>query len=206
MLSSPLPEKAADFRYIGSAGNIFQGPIIDGHHGGSLKRFTLIISEFDLKDSVFSGPIRFLGRADLYIQNTFLRRHNNFTCLTVKPAVINGKCLNEKVGHVFICDGNLFHGTFAGHADNFRGQVNAVGRPDEQNHCSPRTIGIDQEPDTIPRGIFTIFRDQLYFGKSILSAVIPLTPHRENIAAFNAVILFILHPERQSILSGPGSL
>ena len=143
---------------------------------------------------------------DCHIQYPFFRRHNNFTHFTVKFTVINGKCLHEKVGHILFGYGYFFNGTFTGHVDDFRRQINSVGRAHKQHHRSPCTVGIDLEPDTIPRSICTFIRNQFDFGKAIPGAIISFTTHREYVATFNGVVLFIGYPERQAILPGAGSL
>jgi hypothetical protein len=206
MPAPPLPEKAADFRHIGPAGYILQSPVIDGHHGSALKGFAVIIRELDFKAGIFTRPVRFLRRRDCYIQHSLFRRHNNFTGLSVQPTLIDRKSLHKKVGHIFLRNENFFNRAFAGHVDDFGRQVNTIGRAHEQHHSGTRIIGIDQEPDTIPRRIFTAVRNQFDFGKPILSAVISLAAYGENVAALDGVILCVSYLVRQTILPGLRSL
>ena len=119
MLPPPLPEKAADFRNIGAPGDILQGTIIDGHHGGSLKRFTAVIGKFYFKSGFFARPVSLFCRFDVDLEHPFFRRHDNFTGFGVDLALIDGNGLDEKIGHIFLGDLNFCNRTFAGHLNNF---------------------------------------------------------------------------------------
>jgi len=114
----------------------------------------------------------------------------------VKFTVINGKCLYEKVGHILPGNGNFFNGTFTGHVNDFRRQINSIDRAHEQHHRSPCPVGIDLKPEAIPRSIFTFIRNQFDSGKSVPGAVISFTTYREYVAAFNGVVLFIGYLKR----------
>ena len=79
-----------------------------------------------------------LRRQHLDVEHPLFRRHDDFLRLAIDLAAADRHRFDEEVRHVLLHDGDLFDRALALQPQHLRLQIDAVGRPHEQQH---RAVG-----------------------------------------------------------------
>ncbi len=135
-------------------------------------------------------------------EHALLRRHDDLLDLGVHLAAGDRHRLDEEVRHVLLHDGDLLDGALALQPHHLRRQIDAVGRPHEQQHRAVAAIGVDQQLDLLARRVLALVGDQLDVVEAEVAAVEALAADREDVAAFDRVLLLVGQLVRQAILPG----
>ena len=189
VLTSPLPEEFLDLGHIAAARDVFDRFVVDRHDGGTDERLAGEVGQLDLYLGLFARLVGLLAGLDVDVQHSFFRRNDDFLRLGVDAAVGHGQGLDEEVGHVLFHDADLAHDALAVEPDHFGRQINAVGRPGEQQNRAACAVGVDLHLHLVARGVFSLVGDQLQMVETELSTVEPAADDGEHVAALDRVFL-----------------
>ena len=126
MLTAPFPEKRLDFRNVTPSRNVFDAFVVNRKHGGTDKRLSCWICQFDLNDRV--GPRLVVGlRGDHFdVDDPFFGGNDNlFRFLVVFPTR-DGKGFQEEVGHILLQHADLFDRALSFQSNDLGWQVDSI--------------------------------------------------------------------------------
>ena len=197
----PLPEDCLDIGDVRTARDVFDGLVIDGHHRRTHERLAVGAGELDLDLGLLAGLVRLLGGSTA----TFTTRDSGGMAIsrasswTLPSATVRAstKMLGMSPRH----DADLLDGALAPQVDDLRRQVNAVRRPDEEQHRGVDLVGVDQEPERLAGLILLLLGDDLQVVESEARAVEPLPGDREQVAAFDHVAVAVVDRGREPVLA-----
>ncbi len=187
----PLPEEFLDLRDVRAAGDVLDRLVVDRHHGRAHEGLALGVGQLDLHLGLLARPVGRRRGDDRDVQHPFLGRDGDLPDFGVDAAVGHGHRLDEEVGHVLLRHLDLRHRALAVHADDPRRQIDAVGRPGEQQHRAAGPIGVDLQLHLLARGIVGLLRNQFQVVETELRAIKALADDGEEVAALDGVVLAV---------------
>ena len=206
MSAPPLPEERLDLRDVRAAGDVLDGLVVDGQHGGSREGLAVGPGKLHLDPGLLAGLVGLLRGLDRDVDDPRFGRDDDLAHLVVDPAVGDREGLDEDVRHVARDDADLLDRALAPEVDDLRRQVHAVRRSDEEQHRRIDLVGVDQEPERLAGLVFLALGDDLQVAIAEARAVEPLPDDREQVAALDRVPLAVVDRRREPVLAGLGRL
>ena len=95
----------------------------------------------------------------------------------------------------FLHHADILDGALAVEPDDLRRKIDAVGRPQEQQHRAAGAVGVDLKLHRVAGGVFPFVGHQFEVVEAELRAVETLADDREDVAAFDGVRLRFPSPK-----------
>ena len=113
---------------------------------------------------------------------------------------------DEEVRHVFLRDAEFDDGALAGEREQLRRQVDAVRRPQEQQHGGADAVGVELQRDFFVGRVVALVGHDFEVVEAEFAAVEAFADDREEVAAFDFVAGFVGHVVGQAVLAFFGGL